>query len=235
MTSDLRYQHLFFDLDHTLWDFEANSFITLGRIHQNHGLSDKTGNSFEIFHHKYTVHNHYYWNQYTLGLISQEDLRWTRMHRTLDEFGVNDQDLAKQLSREYLELLPESTLLFPYATELLTYLKRRGYQLHILSNGFEEVQHKKLICAGIHSFFDQIITSERSRCVKPDKEIFDFALLHSGADRETSIMIGDNPEVDLQGAINAEMDSIYVDHQSQPSKVPSTFTVRHLKEIELVL
>jgi len=233
--ANLRYQHVFFDLDHTLWDFDTNSKITLHRVFEAHNLLVKTGEAFEPFHKKYKVHNQYYWNQYTLGLIKQEDLRWARMNHTLVEYGINDEFLAKQLGKDYLDLLPESAQLFPHTVELLTYLKNRAYRLHILSNGFDEVQHKKLTFSGIYSFFDQIITSEASQCVKPKKEIFDFAFRKSGASREKSIMVGDNPEVDLQGALNAGIHSIYVDHQDQPSSVPSTFVVRHLKEIESVL
>jgi len=232
MKADLRYLHVFFDLDHTLWDFEANSKITLHRVFETYGLSTKTGSDFDFFYQKYKVHNQFYWNQYTMGLINQEDLRWARMNHTLGDFGVADETLAKKLSVDYLDWLPESARLFPYTTEILSYLKDRGYHLHILSNGFEEVQHKKLSCARIHSFFNQIITSEASMHVKPNKEIFEYAFLKSGAARETSIMIGDNPEVDLQGAINANLHSIYVDHQNRPSRVPHTFAVRHLKEIE---
>lgn len=231
----LRYQDVFFDLDHTLWDFEINSKITLHRVFEFHQLFSKTGVEFDVFHETYKIHNQYYWKQYTLGLIKQEDLRWNRMNQTLDEYGVQDLSLAKQLSKYYLDKLPESAQLFPHTVELLTYLKSRNYRLHILSNGFEEVQHKKLACSGIHSFFDYIVTSEASQCVKPKKEIFDYALSKSGATREKSIMVGDNPEVDLQGALNADIHSIYVDHQDQPSQVPYTYAVRNLKEIESLL
>lgn len=230
-----KYLHVFFDLDHTLWDFESNSKIALRRVFDTHQLERQTKTSFEGFHQKYSVHNHYYWNQYTLGFIKQEDLRWVRMNHTLEELGVSNQVLAKTLSKDYLDILPESARLFPYTVELLTYLTRKGYQLHILSNGFEEVQSKKLLFAGIHSYFREIITSEASGSVKPDKEIFDYALGKTGATRQESIMVGDNPVADLQGALNAEMHSIYVDHLDQPSAVPFTYSVRHLKEIESLL
>lgn len=233
MNPGLQYQHIFFDLDHTLWDFETNSKITLQRVFDQHDLASKTGVDFDFFHQKYKIHNQFYWNQYTQGLIAQDQLRWARMNHTLSDFGLPpDETLAKTLSKNYLDLLPESAQLFPYTKEILTYLKNKGYQLHILSNGFEEVQQKKLLYSGIHTFFDQIITSETCQFVKPNKEIFDYALSKSGAIRETSIMIGDNPDADIQGAINANLHCIYVDFQDQPSPIPATYSVNTLKEIE---
>lgn len=226
------YRHLFFDLDHTLWDFDTNSKSTLKRVFERNRLEELTSVPFPEFHARYSNHNHFYWSQYSKGLIGQEELRWRRMHSTLLEFDLDDDRLARHLSHTYLDSLPESTLLFPHTREILQYLKDKGYHLHILSNGFEEVQHKKLKYSGIDVYFDRVITSEASTFVKPDKEIFDFALKQSGAKKSESIMIGDNPEVDIQGAANADLHSVYVDHLGKPSTVPATYTVSHLRELE---
>lgn len=226
------YRHLFFDLDHTLWDFDRNSKATLEKVFEQNRLDELTSVPFTEFHARYSIHNHFYWSQYGKGLIGQEELRWKRMHSTLLEFELDDPRLARHLSHTYLDRLPESTLLFPHAREVLQYLKDKGYHLHILSNGFEEVQHKKLKYSGIHGFFEQVITSEASSFVKPDKEIFLFALRRSRAEASDSIMIGDNPEADIQGAANADLHSVYVDHLGKPSPVPPTYTVRHLRDLE---
>lgn len=226
------YRHLFFDLDHTLWDFDTNSKATLERVFEGNRLGELTSVPFHEFHARYSLHNYFYWGQYSKGLIGQEELRWRRMHSTLLEFELDDDRLARHLSHTYLECLPESTLLFPHTREILQYLKDQGYHLHILSNGFEEVQHKKLKFSGIDAYFDKVITSEASTFVKPDKEIFLFALKQSGAGKSESIMIGDNPEVDILGATNAELHSVHVDHLGKPSPVPATYSVRHLRELE---
>lgn len=232
MSIQKTYRHLFFDLDHTLWDFDTNSKATLERVFEGNRLGELTSVPFHEFHARYSMHNHFYWGQYSKGLIGQEELRWRRMHSTLLEFELDDDRLARHLSHTYLECLPESTLLFPHTREILQYLKDQGYHLHILSNGFEEVQHKKLKFAGIDAYFDKVITSEASTFVKPDKEIFLFALKQSGAGKSESIMIGDNPEVDILGATNAELHSVHVDHLGKPSPVPATYSVRHLRELE---
>lgn len=228
-------KHVFFDLDHTLWDFETNSFAALQLLFESVQLDVKLQVTFELFHLRYSVHNHYFWKEYSKGLISQSELRWKRMFTTLVEFGLDDKKHAKQLGEMYLELLPTCNQLFPYALELLTYLKSKSYSLHILSNGFEQVQHQKLTFSGIKPFFDQIITSDKIQYAKPHRKIFDFALEVTKAHLTESIMIGDNPEVDLQGALNAGMQSVYMDHLDRPTTIHHTYRVNHLQEIQKIL
>lgn len=235
MKSPFRFKDIFFDLDHTLWDFEANSYATLQQIFTSNELHDRLSISYEIFHRAYSIHNTYFWDQYGKGQISQSDLKWKRMYVTLQAYGLDDLDFAKKISQEYLEVLPTSTKLFPHTKELLIYLKSKAYHLHIISNGFEAVQHHKLACSGINTYFNHIITSEKSQYAKPDRKIFDYAISMANASLHESIMIGDNPEADLQGALNAGMQSVYVDHQDQATSVYHTYRVGHLKEIEHIL
>jgi putative hydrolase of the HAD superfamily len=122
--------------------------------------------------------------------------------------------------------------LFPYAIEILKYLSGKNYQLHLITNGFEKTQHSKLKHAGLDDYFKQVITSEGSNSLKPHKAIFDYAFLKTGARVQESIMIGDSVEVDIQGAINAGIDQVYVNHLNVAPAVKPTYTVYSLKELE---
>ena len=156
------------------------------------------------------------------------------MWHTLLDFKIGDDKLARQMSNEFLNLLPTRKALFPYTVEILTYLANKGYQLHLITNGFDETQHSKLKYAGIGSFFGKVITSEGSHSLKPHKEIFEYALKSTGGVAETSIMIGDNIEVDIIGAKNAGIDQVYVNHINETPSVVPTFMVNSLKELEQV-
>ena len=226
------YKDLFFDLDHTIWDFELNSKETLWDLHQKYALEAKGINDFDVFYSNYSVHNHRLWDRYTKGFIKQEELRWKRIYLSLLDYKIADEALSKEMSIDYLDILPNKKNLFPYTTEILEYLKSKDYSMHLITNGFESVQFKKIKNSNLADYFTEVITSEASNSLKPNKEIFEYALKASGAKLETSIMIGDNESADIQGAINAGMDSIFVNHlQIQPT-VPATHTIAHLKELE---
>ena len=226
------YKDLFFDLDHTIWDFELNSKETLWDLHQKYALEAKGINDFDVFYSNYSVHNHRLWDRYTKGFIKQEELRWKRIYLSLLDYKIADEALSKEMSIDYLDILPNKKNLFPYTTEILEYLKSKDYSMHLITNGFESVQFKKIKNSNLADYFTEVITSEASNSLKPNKEIFEYALKASGAKLQTSIMIGDNESADIQGAINAGMDSIFVNHlQIQPT-VPATHTITHLKELE---
>jgi putative hydrolase of the HAD superfamily len=226
------YKDLFFDLDHTIWDFELNSKETLWDLHLKYELEAKGIHDFDVFYSQYSVHNHRLWDRYTKGFIKQEELRWKRIYLSLLEYKIADEALSKEMSVDYLDILPNKKNLFPYTIEILDYLKNKDYKMHLITNGFESVQFKKIKNSNIADYFIEVITSEASNSLKPNKEIFEYALKASGAKLETSIMIGDNESADIQGAINAGMDSIFVNHlQIQPT-VPATHTITHLKELE---
>jgi putative hydrolase of the HAD superfamily len=228
------YRHLFFDLDHTLWDFVSNSRLSLEELFVKYQLEAKGVNSFSHFHELYMQHNDKLWERYRKGLIKQEELRWKRVWNTLLDFKIGDEPLARSISKDYLTLLPTRTAVFPYTFEILDYLKNKNYQLHLITNGFEEVQHQKLQHAGLAPYFTEVITSEGSNSIKPDKEIFDYALSKTGAALQESIMIGDNIEVDIQGAMNAGMDQVFVNHINETPAVQPTYTVYSLKELEAI-
>lgn len=228
------YKHIFFDLDHTLWDFDTNAKNTLTDLYHEFELKEKVTPYFDDFYNKYIYHNQLLWNRFQKGFISADELKWKRMWRTLLEFKVGDEVMAKKLSLRFLEVLPTKKEVFPYTYEILEYLKTKCYSLHLITNGFEKTQWSKLKNTGIDHFFTQVITSEASNSVKPDKEIFEYALQKANATLDHSIMIGDNLEADIQGAINAGMDCVFVNHISATTELQPTYTVTHLNELEKI-
>jgi putative hydrolase of the HAD superfamily len=138
------------------------------------------------------------------------------------------------MGTKFLEALPIRNILFPYTIEILEYLKDKGYDLHLITNGFENTQHTKLRNAGLSGYFGQVITSEGSNSLKPHKEIFDYAFRKTGANPAESIMLGDSIEVDIQGAINAGIDQVYIDHLGIAPAITPTYTVHSLKELEKI-
>lgn len=229
------YKHLFFDLDHTLWDFDTNARHTLTDIYTEFEMHKRVTAPFDDFYKKYLHHNEILWDRYHNGFISADELKWKRMWRTLLDFKIGDEVLAKNLSSRFLEILPTKKEVFPHAIEILQYLTDRKYTLHLITNGFEKTQWSKLASSGMTHFFTHMITSETSNSLKPKKEIFEYALNKTNALLRESIMIGDNLEVDIQGAINAGMDCIYVNHiTAGPSLLP-TYTITHLQQLEDIL
>lgn len=231
----MKYKHLFFDLDHTLWDFDSNARATLEQLHIDLDLVSKGVHDFELFHKNYLQHNEKLWARYRHGYIKQEELRLKRMWLTLLDFRIADEALAKQLNELFLQLLPARTILFPDTKEVLQYLKTKGYGLHLITNGFEETQHSKLKYSGLAPFFQHVITSESSNSLKPQREIFDYALRKAGAQASDSIMIGDSLEVDIAGAMNAGMDQVHVNYNdARDPGIQPTYSVKTLKELEAI-
>lgn len=231
----MAYKDLFFDLDHTLWDFETNSKETIQELYTTHRLVDLGIIDFDRFYSTYSAHNHRLWDRYTKGFIKQEELRWKRVYLSLLDFKVANEPLAKEMSQAYLEILPNKKHLFPYTIEILEYLKQKDYKMHLITNGFESVQFKKIKNSGLQDYFIEVITSEASNSLKPQKEIFEYALKNANACIEESIMIGDNESADIQGGINIGMDTIFVNHIQVVPTVPATYTITHLKELENIL
>lgn len=228
------YKHLFFDLDHTLWDFETNSKESLRDIFFKYSLNKKLTDDFDAFALRYSYHNKRLWDRYHHGYITQQELRWKRMWLTLVDFKEGSETLAKQLAAEYLTILPTKTALFPYTAEIITYLLNKNYQLHLITNGFEEVQLSKLRNSNIDTHFTHIITSEKAMSLKPHKAIFDYALGLAKATHTESIMIGDNLDADIKGAIDAGLDTVFVNHIHEKTNLQPTYTIYHLKELEAV-
>ncbi|MBA3673408.1 MAG: noncanonical pyrimidine nucleotidase, YjjG family [Chitinophagaceae bacterium] len=231
----MKYKHLFFDLDHTLWDFETNAKEALSELYEHFTLEQLAVSPFDKFYTTYLHHNKIIWDRYHKGFITVDDLKWKRMQRTLLDFKIGNDALAKEMSVKFLEILPNQKKLFDYTTEILEYLINKKYTLHLLTNGFEKTQWSKITNSNIANYFTNVITSEISSCIKPSKEMFEYAINKAGAQLKESIMIGDNLEADIQGAINAGMDSIFVNHINAATTVTPTYTIYHLKELENIL
>jgi putative hydrolase of the HAD superfamily len=228
------YQHVFFDLDHTLWDFEKNSKDTMWQLFQRFRLSGRGISDFDAFYEVFHQHNEKLWSRFRKGFIRREELRWKRMWHTLLDFSVADTQLANELSAAYLEILPTQRFLIPDAAEVVAYCASK-YTLHIITNGFDATQRQKLYNCGLHTYFNQIISSEKSNSIKPNKEIFDFAKAVSGANDSPCIMIGDALEIDIAGAMNAGWDAIYFNpHQIAHSQKP-THEIHRLNSILEIL
>lgn len=230
----MQYKQLFFDLDHTLWDFETNSRQTLEELYHSLELQRRGVQDFGEFFGRYTIHNDKLWDRYRNGFIKVDELRWKRFWLSLLDFKVADEPLARTMDVRFLEALPSRRALFPYTREILAYLKAKGYGLHLITNGFQQVQLNKLENSGISGYFGEVVTSEGSGSLKPHKEIFEYAFRVTGADPRESIMIGDSIEADIQGAINAGIDQVYVNHTGVTPEIRPTYTVSSLKELEKI-
>ena len=154
------------------------------------------------------------------------------MWLALLDFKIADDLLAKEMSIAFLDLLPTRTILFPYAIEILDYLTNKKYELHLITNGFEKTQHSKLKYSGLDKYFKEVITSEGSNSLKPNKDIFDFAFKKTGAKPDESIMLGDSIDVDIIGAMNAGIDQVFINHLNIDIDVKPTYVVSSLKELE---
>jgi len=225
-----QYKHLFFDLDHTLWDFDKNSEVTMRGLYAEYDLQSKGITDFDALFRSYNIHNDKLWTRYRNGFIKRDELRWKRMWLMLLDFKIADTSLAHELSTAYLEVLPTQTLLIPHAKELLDHCKGR-YEMHLITNGFETTQRLKLQYSGISRYFTHLITSEKSNSMKPHRDIFEFALTAAGAGVEESIMIGDAVDIDIMGAINAGWDSAYYNPHGVQHAYNPTYEVSHLVQL----
>ena len=227
-----KYNHIFFDLDHTLWDFDTNAKTSLTDIFEEFELHKKIDGEFDMFYQKYLHHNKILWERYQNGFINAEELKWRRMWRTLLEFKIGDEALSKSLSARFLEILPTKKELFPHTVEILNYLKEKKYTMHLITNGFEKTQWSKIQNSKIDHYFTHMITSEASNSMKPEKEIFEYALNKANATISESIMIGDNQSADIKGGIDAGIDTVFVNHINEVSTLNPTYVITHLNQLE---
>ncbi len=231
-----RYQHVFFDLDHTLWDFETNSRDTLMDLYHELKLESRGVGPFEEFHRVYQHHNLVFWDRYRKGFIKREELRWKRMWRTLVDFRIGEESLAREMSERYLEILPTKKKLFHDTLDILDYLKGRSYPMHLITNGFENTQHAKIRNSGIAGFFTHVVTSEKAGIMKPHEGIFRHALELAAATPERSIMIGDTLDADISGAGNVGMDTAYFNPEVPPEgDIRPTYVIGTLGELKSIL
>ncbi|MBM3165002.1 MAG: YjjG family noncanonical pyrimidine nucleotidase [Bacteroidetes bacterium] len=201
-------RHIFFDLDRTLWDFETNSRKALLILFDQIGLL-KGKCSFEQFHKIYLRNNHLLWHLYSVGQLDKEVLRYERFRATLKHFSVMDEAITRQLGDGYVDLSPKQTALLPHAQSVLEDLSEMGFNLHIITNGFLEVQHIKLEYAKLHHHFQVILCSEEVGVNKPQPKIFIQAMAQANALAKQSLMVGDDYRADVLGAMRVGMQAVW--------------------------
>ena len=228
-----RYKCIFFDLDHTLWDYECNSRETLFELHASYKLHDK-GIDFDGFHENFKRVNSQLWELYDRGLISNEVIRDSRFKQILEPFQIYEEKLCADLSHEYLYGCPKKSNLVPYAREILEYLSAH-YSLTVVTNGFDELQSVKLSSGNINHYFNHVITSQRAGFKKPSREIFDYALSVNNLQCHEVIMIGDNLLTDIAGAKNASIDSVFYNPGAVNHSAETNQEIRSLSELQNIL
>jgi len=222
--------HVFFDLDHTLWDFDKNSTLAFERAFKFRNIPLKIDDFLEV----YMPVNFKYWERYRDDKVSKEELRYGRLKDSFDLLKFEaDRDLIDNLAIDYITYLPDHNHLLKDSIAVLDYL-RENYILHIITNGFEEVQHKKLINSGIHDYFSTVTTSEEAGVKKPHQQIFETALKKSSATAENSIMIGDNLEADCIGAKNCGIKPIFFDYYGNRKNI-DIIHIKTLNELKVYL
>ncbi|MBF4517697.1 noncanonical pyrimidine nucleotidase, YjjG family [Flavobacterium sp. ANB] len=221
---------IFFDLDHTLWDFDKNSEMAFDRIFKSKFPEIKT----EDFIIKYAPINQACWKLYQNDEITHLELRYNRLKFSFDalNFEISDENI-NEIANDYIEFLTDNNYLFDGAIEVLEYLKPK-YKLHIITNGFANVQDKKINNAGLGSYFSTITNSELAGVKKPNSIIFDYAVNLSKASKENCIMIGDCLDADVNGALNAGLDAIFFNDKKieAPQNIKQ---INHLLELKKYL
>jgi YjjG family noncanonical pyrimidine nucleotidase len=218
---------VFFDLDHTLWDFDRNSALAFDAIFKK----NKMPINIDFFIEKYVPINQACWKLYQNDKITHEVLRYNRLKHTFDaiDFAVSDATI-NQIADEYIAILPESNHLFDGAIAILEYLKKK-YTLHIITNGFAEVQDRKISNSRINHYFETITNSELAGAKKPNPIIFDYALQTANAKKESSLMIGDCLDADVQGALSFGMEAFF--YNPNGAENPKKFKeIKHLLDLK---
>ena len=221
---------IFFDLDHTLWDFDKNSILAFDKIFAAHHPSIDTKTFIEI----YAPINQACWKLYQVDKITHEELRYNRLRQSFDtlNYTISDEEINK-ISHDYIEFLPDNNQLFEGVIEVLEYLEPK-YNLHIITNGFAEVQGKKINNSGLGNFFKTITNSEMAGVKKPHATIFEYALSLANVKKENAIMIGDCIDADVRGAIDFGMQAILFDEKEIHS-VEGIKIIKQLVELKKIL
>ena len=222
-------KHLFFDLDHTLWDYETSSDETLKELWTQYNLHahDVPLNNFL---EKFSEVNGQLWDRFHAGEIDKDVIRQDRFPTIYSELSINDNSSVSDIQNDYINVCPTKSYLIDGALELLESLDGR-YELHIITNGFEEIQGTKLKSGGISHFFDKVITSGMAGSQKPEREIFDYSLAQAKAAATESLMIGDNPISDIHGAYLAGIDQVFYNPDGLDCPITPTLEIKSLKEL----
>ncbi len=227
--------HIFFDLDHTLWDTDKNAKESLQEIHQEIKIQENFNVSFDLFHATYQKHNDILWKKYAKHEVSKSDVRINRFKYSLEELNIFNDNINEFFASHFVSRTPLKKNLIEGAIELMDYVKDR-YTLSIITNGFKEVQYIKMEESGLSKYFSHVFISEEVGYNKPSPDIFKHAMQTSGASiAENCLMIGDSLEADILGAIKAGMKAVYLNPESKNATENDFITVKSLKEIKTIL
>lgn len=235
----MKYKDLFIDFDDTLYDTYGNAVIALQETFEAFALGQYFVDP-QTFYDAYWAANIDLWTRYSRGEITRDFLIVERFHRPLSVGNGIDitEEYCLKMSDKFLDFCASKSGVVEGAHELMDYLRQKGYRMHMCSNGFHEVQYKKLASCGLRNYFDTIILSEDAGVNKPSPLYFDYALKASGASRETTLMIGDNLQTDIQGALSAGIDALLFNRWKvnlDESTIIPTFVTNTLSDIKKVL
>lgn len=226
----MKYRNLFFDLDDTVWAFSRNARDTFEEVYQKYAFY-RYFDSFDHYYNLYQQRNTELWIEYGEGKITKDELNDQRFFYPLHAVGVEDKALAKQFSEDFFAIIPTKSGLMPYAKDILEYLAPK-YNLYILSNGFRELQSRKMRSAGVDGYFKKIILSEDLGVMKPRPEIFHFALSATQSELRESLMIGDSWEADITGAHGVGMHQAFYNVTGRTAfPFSPTYHIFSLKEL----
>lgn len=228
----MKIQHIFFDLDNTLWDHRKNAYLTIKDLFEKEEIGLKYEIDFEEFHSVYHEINERLWEDIRDGIIDKEYLRKHRFYDTFKHFGVDDEELSMYFEEHFLDKILNHNELVEGAEYILEYLKAKNYILHIISNGFKEVTERKCILSGIDKYFQTITSADSVGVRKPRPEIFEYSLGLSDATKENSILIGDDWIADVVGAQNFGMDVIFFDVFNENREEEGLKVIKHLLQIK---
>jgi len=224
------YKHIFFDLDHTLWDFASNSRRTMAVLFNEFGLNRLGVPDFEAFMNHYEVVNDALWAQYRAGEIDKPTLRNGRFPKVFERWHIVDAELSYEINERYLQDGPKQSGLMPNSIEILEYLTER-YGIHLITNGFKEVQATKLRSSGLEGRFETITTSEEVGVLKPNVRVFEYAMKLANSLPEHSIYVGDHYDTDVVGSRNAGIDQVFFNPHGNESPGDATFEIKDLGEM----
>jgi putative hydrolase of the HAD superfamily len=231
----MKIQHIFFDLDNTLWDHRKNAYLTLKDIFKRKNVSSKYHLDFEDFHREYFTINERLWEQIRDGEIDKDYLRKHRFYDSFLFFGIDDFELAQTFEHHFLDEILNYNDLVEGAFELLEYLSEKGYHLHILSNGFEEVTYRKCELSGIKNYFKTITSADEIDVRKPQPEIYRYALEKANAKNEESIMIGDDWIADVEGGKSFGLKVVFFDRFQDNFEAEEVIVITKLLELKDIL
>ncbi|MDI1325046.1 MAG: YjjG family noncanonical pyrimidine nucleotidase [Algoriphagus sp.] len=228
------YQHIFFDLDHTLWDYDRNVTESLSELYQIYKLEELGIPTFEQFFSSFHHINFQLWDWYNVGKIDKENLRRERFRRIFAHAGSSENAVPAPFEEDFMGRTSSKPHVLPYSKEILNYLREK-YKLHVITNGFNESQAKKMGSSGLDIYFDLVVTSETTGYKKPDPRIFYHAMDQLKTHAEHCLMIGDNPASDILGAQRAAIDQVFFNPEGKEIELKPTYTISHLKELEALL